>query len=138
MRGIKGHLARFAIVVLFGLSTFWPGYGLAFIAAGLFSTNTLPVIVFGAAWTMVLFLFLPVPLWAFGRVSLAMLIVIFGSGFFAANAAGLVDPSLVSFWLTWGVGALFSLIGWLMIATPLWRFFHGIVPVQDSDGAERG
>ena len=134
MRGFKWAIARLAIAIIFGLVTFWPTYGLVFIAVQQYQ-HLLPVAICAAIWMTIFFLLLPVPLWMFGRVSTAMLFAIYVLIFFTGVTAKTIDPSQASFWLTWGVGALFSLIGWLMVATPLWRLFHGVVAVQQT-GAE--
>lgn len=132
MRGIRGAFIRLALAIVFGLVSFWPDYGLVFIAVRLFTDHPLLVIAAAAVWASFLFLLLPVPLRMFGRVSTLMLALIMGVGIFSAASSGLVSVASVNFWLTWGVAAAFSLIGWLLVATPLWRFFHGVVAVQDT------
>ena len=133
MRGLKGHLLRFFGAIAFGLITFWPSYGLLFWAIAFAHSHTLPVVALSAVWMAVFFLFLPVPLWLFSRVSMLSLACVFAAGFAAAFSARLIDPMQSSFWLTWGVAAVFALIGWLMIATPLWRLFHGVVAVTEAE-----
>lgn len=132
MRGFKWAMARLAIAIVFGLGTFWPTYGLVFLATNQFQFHPVPVMIFGAVWFVFFFLLLPVPLWMFGRIGAVALVGIYAILFFTAVTAKIIDPAQPAFWLTWGVGAIFSIIGWLMVATPLWRLFHGVVAVQQT------
>jgi len=136
MRGFRWALARFVIAIIFGLVTFWPNVGLVFTMTGLFPLHQIPVAVFACVWFAFLMLLLPLPLWMFSRTTVVLLAIIFGICAVSAAQARFVDPSTLQFWLTWGIGALFAIIGWLMVATPLWRLFHGVVAVQQTGEPE--
>ncbi len=133
MRGFRWAFIRFFMAIIFGLATFWPNIGLVFIGVSTFPAHQLPVTIGAAAWISAFFLLLPVPLWMFGRVSTAMFLLVYAICLASAAGSHLVDPSQLGFWLTWGIGGIFGAIGWLMISTPLWRLFHGVVAVQGTE-----
>ncbi len=128
-----GILARLALAVAFGLATFWPDYGLLWIALRNF--NDYPVIVTVATcfWSVAMSLLLPLSRFNFQMVSSLAILVACGAVFWTMDQAGRIDLGERSFWLTWGVGVIFFVIGWLMISTRIWRATHGIIATDDAD-----
>lgn len=131
-RGFRGNLLKFILVVVFGLITFWPNYGLAFGAYYLFPHAQIPVTIGASIWSIFFMLFLPFQIRIFQHASTIFILIMFGVSFLAAFQRGMVNPMELTFWLTWGIAGLFSLIAWLMVSAPLWRVFHGVTPVQET------
>ena len=140
MNGFRGNLFKIVIVVLFGLATFFPPYGLAYLDYSLFQHGNQPLLAtfFAAVWLILFALFLPLPVHIFRIISTVSIAFIAGLGIYVGWTAHFVDPGTANFWLTWGVGVVFALIGWLLAATPLWRFFHGVVAVQNVEPGHHG
>lgn len=128
-----GYIYRFCFVVAFGVATFFPNFGLLSLAVSLFHVNPAVVSIVISLWVLTLSLILPIRLSLFHQVSSAALIVNFAICVYLAASAGLVDPSNGGFWLTWGAAMVFAIIGWLLVSTPLWRLFHGVVAVQETE-----
>jgi hypothetical protein len=132
--GIIGNLIRIILVIAFGLVTFWStDYGLFFIGIRELPINPLLVSVCAAIWSLIFFLILPLTLRWFQRLSTLCLLVIFGVLVLVLDqhGANLTDKS---FWLTWGIGALFSLIAWYIVSVPLWRSIHGGISTVQQVG----
>ena len=128
-----GILVRLVLAVAFGLATFWPDYGLLWIALRNFHDHPLAVILGVCIWSVAMSLLLPLSRFNFQLLSSLAIIVACGAVFWWMDQKGAVDIGALNFWLTWGVGVAFFVIGWLLISTRIWRATHGIVAVDDVD-----
>jgi len=128
-----GILARLVLAVVFGLATFWPDHGLLWIALRNFEAFPLIVVIGACVWSVAMSLLLPLSRFNFQMVSSLATLVACGTIFWKMDEAGRIDLGRQNFWLTWGVGVIFFVIGRLMISTRIWRATHGIMATDDSD-----
>lgn len=124
---------RLALALIIGLVTFWPGFGLVWLAYENFASYPYAVIVLSCLWAIVLMLILPLNRRQFRLYSTISIAVVFVVGFTKAQTIGWVNVFDVNFYLTWGVAAVFLLFGWLMASTPIWRKIQGVAPVDTSE-----
>jgi hypothetical protein len=128
-----GILLRLVLAVVFGLATFWPEYGLLWIALRNFNDYPLIVVIAICVWSVAFSLLLPLSRFNFQLVSSLAILVACGAVFWRMDQLGRIDLSDRNFWLTWGGGLVFFVIGWLMISTRIWRATHGIMATDDTD-----
>lgn len=134
--GFKWSVAKIVLAIILGLITFWPQYGVVFLAASDAQTHPLLTTAFGSIWVVLLALILPFPLRWFTRITTLACIVLLLTINIAAYRAKLIDPTTITFYLTYGVVEIFAIFGWLMCVSPLWKSFHGIVAVQQTPDEE--
>lgn len=133
LKAIFGGLGRWVFVTLFIIATFWPDFGVVPICIRLFPFAPLPVTAFLCAWAVPLALALPLPLKLFRMISTAAIGGVYTVSVVAGYAWGISPLDSAWYFLLGGVAIL---LGWHVIATPLWRWARGIVAVQDAEAAD--
>lgn len=134
MRGIVSGLIRMVIVILMGLVTFWPGWGLVWLARDHFNESPVFVAILALLWLMAISAVLPLTIRLFQFITTCSLLAICGCLLYALwrFAPGVVNGVP---WFMWMVLVISTGIGWLLVSTPLWRAIHGIVAVQQTTDA---
>jgi hypothetical protein len=131
MHSILNGLARWVVVVAMGLVTFWPNWGLLWLAITFGPAYPAPVTVVGMVWVVALSLALPFTLRWFRLVSTTALVVSFGGAIYLISTVN--HDILTSWpWFMWLVLIVFTAFGWLMISTPLWRWARGVVATTQT------
>lgn len=136
MRVLNGLLRWLAVVVI-GLATCWPAYGIAALSWQWFPAAPLPILVGDLLWAVVLCLALPLTLHWFRLATVVAidgicLVVLWWAYSAARFTPNLSEGILVLAFL------LFFAFGWWKIATPLWRWANGIVAVQQTGAEHEG
>lgn len=127
-----GLFIRWAIVVLLGLATAWPEWGIAARSWAWFQYAPIPIVLFDLVWAVILSIALPLTLRVFRVVSTVALLALMLTLLYLAYTRA-PDVLLSMPWpVVWGVLVLSSSLGWWKIATPIWRWSNGIVAVQQT------
>lgn len=124
-------LKRFLVVLVFGLVTFFPNYGLAWLAVAVFPSQPWLTSLVAALWLVLCALFLPLTLGQFRKVStvaIAAAMAVLTGYAWTLN----ILPVTTEMVVIYAIVFIFTLIGWLMIATPIWRATRGIVAVEQT------
>ena len=131
MHPVLNGLIRWAIVVAMGLVTFWPGWGLLWLAQWYFPLAPIPVTITGLVWIIALSLVLPLTLRWFRIVTTVAVTLIVGGSIYLAST--LNRDILTSWpWFMWAVLIVFMAFGWIMVSTPLWRWARGVVATTQT------
>lgn len=131
MGAVLNGVIRWAIVVAMGLVTFWPGWGLLWLAQDYFPLAPVPVTILGLLWVIALSLALPLTLRWFRVVTTTSVVLIVAGAIYLASTMN--KDILASWpWFMWLVLIVFMAFGWLMVSTPLWRWARGVVATTQT------
>lgn len=122
---------RFFVVLAFGLTTFWPDYGLFWLGLSTFPHQPWAVAFAATIWLVLFCLVLPMSLRTFQIVSSLALLGAMGVLTGAAWAGGYIYVTL-QLGIIYATVVFFTVAGWLMIATPIWRSTRGVVAVEQT------
>jgi hypothetical protein len=126
-------ISRIAVTIAIGLATFWPDHGLLFQAVHYFPSNPAPVAIASLLWVCILALLLPLTRrWFQILTTLCLVCVLLTISFQLMALAPFIPQTAVS-WTIIAVAIVFAAIGWLPIATDLWRWAHRVAPVEDAE-----
>lgn len=125
-------LIRWVIVVVMGITTALPQYGIIALAFQWFMVSPILVSIGLLLWTIALALVLPLTLKVFRWISAGAVTIISTS---CAYLLWTYLPAIFAAWpiYMWAVVVVFVTIGWLLIATPLWRWAKGTLPVTQTN-----
>lgn len=125
-------LIRWGIVVIMGIITFLPQYGIIALTLQWFLTFPVLISIGLMLWTIALSLVLPLSLKVFRWVSGGAVTLISTS---LCYLLWTYLPFIFAAWpiFMWAVVVVFVTIGWLLIATPLWRWAKGTLPVTQTN-----
>lgn len=131
MNGFWGGVIRWLVVIVMGIATFYPDYGLLWLGLRNFPAAPLPISITGLLWLIAMCLMLPLPLLVFRVVSTGAIIIM---AVMALYLLGSRYPALINFWpaYMWAVVVAFIAFGWLAVSTRLWRWASGIVATQQT------
>jgi hypothetical protein len=129
MNPIVSALVKWLIIVGIGVITFMPTYGLIAINIQYFVSTPLALITLDLLWLILIAVILPFSLNIFRWISLVLVLGLIGCVIFSIWQ---FLPGVFSAipWFMWVVIGGFGGIGWLLIATPLWRWLHRTLPVD--------
>lgn len=133
MNPILFNLLKWVLVVGMGVLTFMPTYGVLALNISHFAEHPFLLTMFDALWLSGVALILPLGLRIFRIVSSAFVAVILSIGTFLTWQTA---PALFAAmpWYMWFVIDVSAIIGWLLVASPLWRWVHATVPVDNQSG----
>lgn len=128
-------LIRWVIVVIMGIITFIPNYGILALAIQWFLYAPILISIGCLVWVIALALVLPFTLTVFRWISTTAVTVISSASVYLVWS---YIPALFAAWpiYMWGVVVAFIAVGWLLIATPLWRWAKGTLPVTQANHHE--
>lgn len=129
MNPILSALFKWLIIVGIGVLTFMPTYGLVALNLTYFMAHPLIMTTLDLLWLILLAVILPLSLNIFRWLSLGLVLGLIGCAIFAIWT---FFPGIFYMipWFMWFVIGGFSGVGWLLIATPLWRWLHRTLPVD--------
>lgn len=129
MNPILSALFKWLIIVGIGVLTFMPTYGLVALNISYFMAAPLALLTLDLLWFIVLAVILPFSLNIFRWTSLVLVLGLIGCGIFSIWQY-MPDVFNMIPWFMWLVISIFSGFGWLLVATPLWRWLHRTLPVD--------
>lgn len=106
-----------------------PTYGLVALNISYFMAAPLALLTLDLLWLIVLAVILPFSLNIFRWTSLVLVLGLIGCGIFSIWQY-MPDVFNMIPWFMWLVISIFSGFGWLLVATPLWRWLHRTLPVD--------
>lgn len=123
---------RFLLPIIFLVVTFWPDYGMAWLAVGLFPQFPIIVSIVAATWAILFSLLLPLPVRIFRTVSTSLVVLVLALTTYAAYAGGMLPPLSLQIVVIYSIVVIGVVLGWLTVSTRIWRFLHSIVAVEDQ------
>ena len=133
MNPILFNLLKWIIVVGIGVLTFMPTYGVLALNLAYFTSYPYLLAAFDALWLCGIALILPIGLRLFRIASSLFVGLILSIGtFMMYQSAPAVFQTMP--WYMWLVINISAIIGWLLVASPLWRWVHTTVPVDNQSG----
>jgi len=130
---MKRIISTMLIVSVFGLITFFPNFGLLFLAINNFATSPILVSIGVLLWSFMATLILPLTKSMFQVISTAVLVGITGIITYLLQDHGFVNILTTDFWLTYGIGFAFAILGWLTVSSRVFRIVRGVVPVDTGE-----
>lgn len=123
-------------VVILGIITVFPDYGVISLSIKLFPDMPIAVTVFGLIWSTVIVLVLPISLRWFQIISTTSVTAIMGLSVYSIWQ---FMPAIFNAWpwYMWAVVLVSVAVGWLLVATPLWRWTKGTLPVAQTDDTHK-
>lgn len=132
MAGVANAVIRWAIVVIMGIITFLPNYGIAALSIQFFLGAPILVTMVDLVWIIALALVLPFSLRLFRWISTAAVTAITSASVFLlwrdVSAVFNAWP-----WYMWLVVVASVSVGWLLVSTPMWRWAKGTLPIAQTD-----
>jgi hypothetical protein len=132
MNAILRGITRLLFVVSVGVLTVAPSFGIVDLSIQYFTTYPYIVIIADILWAMLIIAILPLSMTQYKYVSTSLFVILSLILLFLLMT---FVPTVFNFIpvLVWVFVVLFASIGWLLIAPPLWRWVHGILPVYNSN-----
>ena len=106
-----------------------PTYGLVALNLTYFMAYPIIMTALDLLWLILLAVILPFSLNIFRWLSLGLVLGLFGCAIFAIWQF-LPGIFYMIPWFMWFVVVGFSGVGWLLVATPFWRWLHNTLPVD--------
>jgi hypothetical protein len=129
MKSIFSALMKWLVIVGIGVLTFMPTYGLVALNFQYLLAAPLAIATLDLLWLILLAVILPFSLNIFRWVSLVLILGLTGCAIFAVWQF-LPGIFYMIPWFMWFVVVGFSGVGWLLVATPFWRWLHSTLPVD--------
>ena len=130
---MKRIISTMLIVSVFGLITFFPNFGLLFLAINNFAAAPVLVSIGVLVWSFMATLILPLTKSMFQVISTTVLVGITGIITYLLQDHGFVNILTTDFWLTYGIGFAFAILGWLTVSSRVFRIVRGVVPVDTGE-----
>jgi len=132
MGGFANTVIRWAIVVIMGIATFYPDYGVAALSFKFFLGAPILVTILDLVWVIALALVLPLTLRVFRWITTSAITAISAASVYLLWRD---VPVVFNAWpaYMWAVVVAFVAIGWLLISTPMWRKAQGMLPVAQTE-----
>jgi hypothetical protein len=130
-------IGRIVLTVCIGVVTFWPEYGLLMLAIKNYGAYPIPISMAALCWTCVVALQFPIPRTSFQIISTICFVGLLS---IAAYQTFRIYPHFFAGPTEFGVVGVIILsaaVGWWRVATSLWRWAHGVAPVEDAAAADR-
>lgn len=134
MGGLMSTVIRWAVVVIMGIATFFPDYGVAALSIKFFLGAPILVTILDLVWVIALALVLPLTLRLFRWITTSSITAISAASVYLLWRD---VPAVFNAWpiYMWAVVIAFVAIGWLLISTPMWRKAQGMLPVAQTEAA---
>lgn len=130
---MKRIISTMLIVSVFGLITFFPNFGLLFLAINYFAVAPVLVSIGVLVWSFMATLILPLTKSMFQVISTTVLVGITGIITYLLQDHGFVNILTTDFWLTYGIAFAFAILGWLTVSSRVFRIVRGVVPVDTGE-----
>lgn len=130
--GVMNAIVRWVIVVIMGIATFFPDYGVVALSYKFFLSAPILVTILDLVWVIGLALVLPFTLHMFRWITTVAIATI------ASASVYLLWRDLPELfnawpWYMWLVVVASIAVGWLLVSTPMWRWAKGMLPVAQSE-----
>jgi hypothetical protein len=131
MNSVLFTLLKWALVVGMGVITFMPTYGVVALNIAYMTTFPYMVIATDLIWLSAIALVLPFGLRIFRITSSVFVGSLLGLG---TLMTWQTFPNVFNAmpWYMWIVVNVSGVIGWLLVASPLWRWMHTTMPVDNQ------
>lgn len=132
MGSITNAVVRWVVVVLMGIATFLPDYGVAALSFKFFLGAPILVTILDLVWVIALALVLPFTLRMFRWITTISISAISTASVYLLWRD---VPAVFNAWpwYMWVVVIASIAVGWLLVSTPMWRWAKGTLPVATTD-----
>lgn len=132
MSAVVNAAIRWGIVVIMGIATFLPDWGIVALSIKFFAGIPFVITILDLFWVIALALVLPFTLRLFRWITTIAITAISAlSVYLLWRDVPLVFDAWP--WYMWAVVVAFVAVGWLLVSTPLWRWTKGAMPVAQTD-----